>query len=115
MKNPQLLKGLLEGCILKLIRDGETYGYELVENLKKYGFRDISEGTVYPLLLRLKKNKLIYSHDRESSYGPKRKYYYLSEEGEKELESFYRTWLELRNVIDLIFQDYEGGEHRWAR
>ncbi|MGB3911993.1 MAG: PadR family transcriptional regulator [Thermacetogeniaceae bacterium] len=111
MKNPQLLKGLLEGCILKLISDGETYGYELVENLKKYGFRDISEGTVYPLLIRLKKNKLLNSKERESPYGPKRKYYSLSEEGEKELDSFYRTWRELRNVIDLIFKDYEGGEH----
>ena len=73
MKNPQLLKGLLEGCILKLISDGETYGYELVENLKKYGFRDISEGTVYPLLIRLKKNKLLNSKDRESPYGPQTK------------------------------------------
>lgn len=111
MKNPQLLKGLLEGCILKLIGDRETYGYEIVENLKKYGFRHISEGTVYPLLLRLQKNKLLYSKHRESPHGPKRKYYSLSEEGEKELDSFYRTWLELRNVIDLIFKDYEGGEH----
>jgi PadR family transcriptional regulator PadR len=112
MKTPQLLKGLLEGCILKLIGDGETYGYEIVETLKKYGFQEISEGTVYPLLIRLKKNKLLYSKDKASPYGPKRKYYSLTEKGEKELENFYQTWLELRNVIDVVFKDYKGGATR---
>ncbi|MDD2555752.1 MAG: PadR family transcriptional regulator [Syntrophaceticus sp.] len=110
MKNTQLLKGLLEGCVLKLIGDGETYGYEIVETLKEYGFQEISEGTVYPLLIRLKKNKMLYSKDRASPYGPKRKYYSLTQEGEKEVENFYRTWLELRDVIDMVFNDYKGGE-----
>lgn len=51
----QLLRGTLEGCILKIINDKETYGYEIAENLKLYGFKDISEGTIYPLLIRLEK------------------------------------------------------------
>ena len=106
--NPQMLKGLLEGCILKIIGDGETYGYEIVEKLTKYGFTNVSEGTVYPLLIRLKKNKLLNSIARESPYGPKRKYYSLTEEGEEELKSFYQTWLELRDVIDLVFKGYKG-------
>ncbi|CEO89123.1 MAG: PadR family transcriptional regulator [Syntrophaceticus schinkii] len=106
--NPQMLKGLLEGCILKIICDGETYGYEIVEKLKKYGFQDVSEGTVYPLLIRLKKNKLLNNITRESPYGPKRKYYSLSEEGKAELETFYQTWLELRDVIDLVFKGCKG-------
>lgn len=109
---PQMLKGLLEGCILKIIGDGETYGYEIVEKLTKYGFQGVSEGTVYPLLIRLKKNKLLNYKARESPYGPKRKYYSLSKEGKEELENFYHTWLELRDVIDLVFKDYNGGDHR---
>ena len=55
----QMLKGTLEGCILKVISHKETYGYEISEKLKEYGFFDISEGTIYPLLLRLEKNGLL--------------------------------------------------------
>jgi len=104
--NSQMLKGLLEGCILKIIGDGETYGYEIVEKLTKYGFREVSEGTVYPLLIRLNKNKLLNYTTRESPYGPRRKYYSLSEEGKAELEDFRHTWLELRGLIDFVFKDY---------
>lgn len=57
----QLLRGTLEGCILKIINDKETYGYEIAENLKLYGFKDISEGTIYPLLIRLEKNNFLNS------------------------------------------------------
>ena len=53
----QMLKGTLEGCILKVISKNETYGYEISEALKDYGFSNISEGTIYPLLLRLEKNQ----------------------------------------------------------
>lgn len=54
----QMLKGLLEGCILKIVSNGETYGYEVCEKLINYGFEDISEGSVYPILIRLEKKKL---------------------------------------------------------
>ncbi len=57
----QLLRGTLEGCILKIINDKETYGYEIAENLKLYGFKNISEGTIYPLLIRLEKNNFLNS------------------------------------------------------
>ena len=65
----QMLKGTLEGCILKVISQKETYGYEISENLRTYGFTDISEGTIYPLLLRLEKNGLITAQYRESPVG----------------------------------------------
>lgn len=51
----QLLRGTLEGCILKIINDKETYGYEIAENLKLYGFKDISEGTIYPTAYKIRK------------------------------------------------------------
>ncbi len=53
--NSQILKGILEGCILSIISKEETYGYELLTKLKGCGFEDIVEGTLYPLLLRLEK------------------------------------------------------------
>ncbi|MCO5384200.1 MAG: PadR family transcriptional regulator [Methanosarcina barkeri] len=79
----QMLKGILEGCILKVISSKETYGYEISQQLQKYGFSDISEGTVYPLLLRLEKNNLITAEYRESALGPKRKYFSITPTGKK--------------------------------
>mgnify|MGYP003448991760 CR=1 FL=1 len=52
----QMLKGMLEGCILEIINMQETYAYEISEKLGKYGFGEISEGTIYPIILRLQKN-----------------------------------------------------------
>lgn len=54
----QLMRGTLEGCILKFLSEETTYGYELVEKLEQYGFEDIKEGTIYPLLVRLEKREL---------------------------------------------------------
>ena len=95
----QMLKGLLEGCILKIVSNGETYGYEVCEKLINYGFEDISEGSVYPILIRLEKKKLLYSVMKKSPLGPMRKYYYLTEEGRYELNEFINTWnIVKRNV-----------------
>ena len=104
----QMLKGTLEGCILKVIRQKETYGYEISENLRTYGFTDISEGTIYPLLLRLEKNGLITAQYRESPVGPKRKYFSLSSSGKEEIERFYSSWLELEQAVGALF--HEGGK-----
>ena len=56
----QLMRGTLEGCILQILSRETTYGYQIVTSLTEYGFEDIKEGTIYPLLVRLeKKNKLV--------------------------------------------------------
>lgn len=102
----QFFRGTLEGCILKIINDKEVYGYEIAENLKSFGMNDVSEGTIYPLLLRLEKNGLVKSEKKPSPLGPKRKYYRLSNLGEDELLSFYNVWIELKTSIDKIFKDY---------
>ena len=100
----QMLKGTLEGCILKVISQKETYGYEISEKLRGYGFSDISEGTIYPLLLRLEKNGLITAHYCESPVGPKRKYFSLGQAGEEELNRFYTSWCELEVAVSKLFQ-----------
>lgn len=107
MISSQMLKGILEGCILKVISHGETYGYEISEKLRKYGFSNISEGTIYPLLLRLERGGLITAIYRESPVGPKRKYFFISDQGELELSSFYDDWYELSGAVDKLFQQEE--------
>lgn len=109
----QMLKGTLEGCILKVISKKETYGYEISEMLHQYGFSDISEGTIYPLLLRLEKNKLISAKYRESPVGPKRKYFSISPEGIKEIELFYASWTELAGAISKLFDN--GGDENESK
>lgn len=99
----QMLKGILESCILKVISNKETYGYEISQQLQKYGFSDISEGTIYPLLLRLEKNNLITAEYRESALGPKRKYFSITPSGEKELEVFTNNWQELNHAVNQLF------------
>jgi PadR family transcriptional regulator PadR len=101
----QFLRGTLEGCILKIIEQHETYGYEIAEKLQFYGFSEISEGTIYPLLLRLEKNGLVSFIKKESAYGPKRKYYSLTDAGKKEILEFYTIWQEIQNGINLIFKE----------
>lgn len=100
----QILKGLLEGCILKIVSNNETYGYEICEKLTEYGFKEISEGSVYPILIRLEKKKLLYSNMKQSPLGPMRKYYYLTEEGFKELEDFISSWNEIKKNIDNVLE-----------
>jgi len=100
--NSQILKGILEGCILSIISKEETYGYELLTKLKECGFEDIVEGTLYPLLLRLEKNQLIIAERRKSSTGVNRKYYKLSEMGSIELEGFIEYWNKLHVNVNKI-------------
>lgn len=100
----QMLKGILEGSILRVISCKETYGYEISEELKKYGFSKISEGTIYPLLLRLERNNLIVAEYQESSGGPKRKYFSITAEGTKELDEFFLNWQEMCCAINTLFK-----------
>lgn len=98
-----MLKGTLEGCILQVIKNHETYGYEISEKLKENGFANISEGTIYPLLLRLEKNELIQGTFKESPVGPKRKYFSLTDQGEIEIMNFMENWLELEKAVHALF------------
>ncbi|MGH4117494.1 PadR family transcriptional regulator [Clostridium sp.] len=98
----QLLKGILEGCILKIILQKETYGYELYSSLKNNGFDDLSEGTLYPLLIRLEKNGLLSSISRDSPLGPKRKYYSLTKLGKDEFSDFCNSWDKISKSVNKI-------------
>jgi len=101
--NTQILKGLLEGCILRLINADETYGYKICEDLEKGGFNDIGEGTVYPILIRLEKKNYINSTSKKSPLGPKRKYFSITKEGKKYLDAFSEEWKSIQSAIDNFF------------
>ncbi|WFR60270.1 PadR family transcriptional regulator [Anaerocolumna sp. AGMB13025] len=88
----EMLKGALEGCVLEIISRGETYGYEITRRLNALGFTDVVEGTVYTILVRLEKNKLVDIEKKPSDMGPPRKFYVLNESGHKELERFWEKW-----------------------
>lgn len=98
----QMLKGILDGCLLAIIKDGEIYGYELASRLESYGFNSFSEGTIYPLLLRMQKEGLITATLRKSTAGPKRKYYSLTQKGEQELELFSKRWEQLSSTVNHV-------------
>lgn len=88
----EMLKGILEGCVLELIRREETYGYEITRNLNALGFTDVVDGTVYTILLRLEKNRLVDVKKRPSDLGPPRKFYKLNDMGHEELCRFWEKW-----------------------
>lgn len=102
MDDAQLLKGILEGCVLSIISKGETYGYDILSVLERHGFKDIHEGTLYPVLVRLEKKNDIVCRIGKSPFGPKRKYYSITEAGKKELEQFLSSYYNLSNCVNNV-------------
>jgi DNA-binding PadR family transcriptional regulator len=88
----EMLKGVLEGCVLEIINRGETYGYEITRRLNALGFTDVAEGTVYTILVRLERNKLVDIEKKPSVMGPPRKFFSLTDAGREELREFWKKW-----------------------
>lgn len=88
----ELLKGVLEGCVLEIISRKETYGYEITRRLNALGFTDVVEGTVYTILIRLEKSKLVEISKKPSEIGPPRKFFTLNDAGRRELQKFWEKW-----------------------
>lgn len=83
---------------------GEIYGYEMTKVLAGYGFSDISEGSIYPILLRMQKEKWVETELKRSASGPKRKYYRLTPLGEAELQSFIGRWKALSGNVNALLE-----------
>jgi PadR family transcriptional regulator PadR len=99
----QLRRGVLEHCVLALLEGEERYGYDLVTELSEAGLL-ASEGTMYPLLSRLRKVELVATSWRESTSGPPRRYYSLTPRGHDALAAFRGAWSEFRNSVDTIVE-----------
>ncbi|MCH4009672.1 PadR family transcriptional regulator [Companilactobacillus sp.] len=111
MNNSQLLKGVLQGCVLMVISKKDVYGYELVQRLQELGFTDIIGGTVYPLLQKLEKNGQLTSVRKASSEGPTRKYYSITQQGRDQIGEFIDQWQALETVVNQIISTKDGDDN----
>src|SRR5215470_15510692 len=100
----QLRRGVLEFCVLALLRDGERYAVELVQELGSIEGLVTSEGTLYPLLSRLRKDGVVETTWRESPGGPPRRYYALTPAGRAVLDVFSGEWARFRDAVDRIIK-----------
>jgi len=100
----QLLKGILDACVMEVIREEAIYGYELSQKLQQVGLHDISDGTIYPVLLRLQKNGFIKGEMKPSPTGPNRKYYYLTDRGKEELEKLALEWMLVSEPVSKLLK-----------
>ncbi len=96
----QMRKGVIELCVLSIISKEESYPSDIIKKLKESKMI-VVEGTLYPLLNRLKNADLLHYNWRESTSGPPRKYYYLTEEGQQFLTGLTDTWKELTQAVRL--------------
>lgn len=96
----QMIKGVLEVCVLSIIAKKENYGYEIINELKNFGLQNVSKGSVYPILLKSETNNWIKGEFRPSDKGPKVKYYEITEEGRNKLKENKFKWEEFKLMID---------------
>lgn len=107
--NSQLKRGTLELCALSVVSRGDCYGYELVNRISKC--MEITEGTIYPLMKRLKDGGLIDSYIVESQEGPPRKYYKITDLGSEELDRLAEEWYSFtQSINELLKGDMESHE-----
>jgi len=104
---PQLRRGVLEFCVLALLRDTERYGFELVRALTEADGLVTTEGTLYPLLGRLRRDGVVETTWRESSSGPPRRYYRLTAAGHEALDAFTAQWARFRDSVDSLLDTGE--------
>lgn len=110
-RNPltELRRGVLEHCVLAVVRDRESYAFDIVRVLASAGELVTSEGTIYPLLSRLRRDHLVTTTWRESDAGPPRRYYLITDEGRRALDAFAGDWARFRDAVDALLG---GGTRR---
>ena len=104
----QMRRGTLEYCVLAVLRDGERYGFDLVRNLAEVDGMLTSEGTIYPLLTRLRKDGLVSSTWKESTQGPPRRYYRITAKGKRALGDFTTEWRRFTRSVDELIEGKGG-------
>jgi PadR family transcriptional regulator len=104
----QMRRGTLQYCVLALLADEERYGFDLVRSLAEVDGMVTSEGTIYPLLSRLRRDGLVESTWRESQTGPPRRYYRLTKAGRNALDGFVQEWSRFRDAVNHFVQGKAG-------
>lgn len=106
----QMRRGVLPYCVLAMLRDQERYGFELVHSLGTVNGLVTGEGTIYPLLSRLRRQGLVETSWRESVSGPPRRYYRLAPAGRDALDEFAGSWRRLRESVDGLLAPARPGQ-----
>ena len=106
----QLKKGVMDMLVLALLTQSDRYGYEIVSTISEY--IEISEGTIYPLFNRLKKEKYVETYLKESSTGPSRKYYHITADGRTAYNQMRQEWDEFSGVINILLKGVDYNEQK---
>lgn len=101
-RRSQLLRGVLDLCLLAVLQEGPAYGYEMTKRLRERGLTSVGEGSIYPLLSRLERDGLVESYRAASDGGPPRKYYQPSSEGRLALARGIAEWRAARDELDSV-------------
>ena len=111
-RGSQLLKGVLDMCLLAVIAEEPSYGYEMVKKLADRGLDLVGEGAIYPVLSRLQKHHLVEGYLEASPEGPARKYYRLAPEGAAALERWRDDWHRLVAGVENVLEGGTG-DREW--
>lgn len=103
----QLKRGLLDVCVLAAIKSEDSYGYQIIKDMKPYV--EISESTLYPILRRLEKAEMLTVRSAEHN-GRLRKYYHIEEAGLKRIEDFKEEWKEIMSIYSFVAREEQSDE-----
>lgn len=103
----EMLKGILEGIVLATLAKKPAYGYQITESLRRQGFEDIAEGTVYALLVRIERKGFVEVEKVPSPTGPPRKVYALNDVGQRQLAGFWNNWQFMAERLERLEQGDE--------
>jgi PadR family transcriptional regulator PadR len=107
-RRSQLLRGVLDLCLLALMEERPTYGYEMTKRLRARGLAIVGEGSIYPLLSRLEREGLVETYRAASDGGPPRKYYRPSHAGRRALAAGVAEWRAARDALDAVLAPVEA-------
>ena len=109
-RQTQLLRGALDMCLLALLAKEPAHGYELVRRVEAAGFDAVGYGTIYPLLTRMRRLRLVADEAQASPTGPPRKVYALTDAGRARLHAWRRQWTDFVTVVNAVLPDPEFPE-----
>jgi PadR family transcriptional regulator PadR len=101
-RRSQMLRGVLDLCLLAVVLDEPAYGYEMTRRLRERGLSTVGEGSIYPLLARLEREGLVETYRAASNGGPPRKYYRTSRSGKRALVEGLAAWRGVRGEVDSV-------------
>lgn len=107
-RRTQLLRGVLDLCLLAVMEEGPAYGYEMTKRLRARGLSIVGEGSIYPLLGRLEREGLVETYRAASDGGPPRKYYRASHQGHRVLAAGVSEWRAARDAVDAVLSLVEA-------